>query len=148
MLVVLKLKSWFINLNTYAQELNMRLAKFDELDSLIRGMLYVETNNPCECYYWINPTDDERCEKRFFNFSDPYPFLVSQQLLHGSLWEEIHSHALIHIFILSNRILFCKHEIWILVCLILNNSRKDTIEENIVSGLFFSCSCSSCWKQA
>lgn len=84
-LVVLKLKSWFINLCTYAQELNMRLAKFDELDSLIRGMLYVETNNPCECYYWINPTDDERCEKRFFNFSDPYPFLVSQQLLHGSL---------------------------------------------------------------
>ena len=84
-LVVLKLKSWFINLHTYAQELNMRLAKFDELDSLIRGMLYVETNNPCECYYWINPTDDERCEKRFFNFSDPYPFLVSQQLLHGSL---------------------------------------------------------------
>jgi type II pantothenate kinase len=65
------------------QELNMRLAKFDELDSLIRGMLYVETNNPCECYYWINPTEDECCEKRFFNFSDPYPFLVSQ---HGS-WQ-------------------------------------------------------------
>jgi type II pantothenate kinase len=54
----------------------MRLAKFDELDSLIRGMLYVETNNPSECYYWINPTDDERCEKRFFNFSDPYPLLI------------------------------------------------------------------------
>lgn len=59
------------------QELNMRLAKFDELDSLIRGMLYVETNNPCECYYWVNPTEDGRCEKRFFDFSDPYPFLVS-----------------------------------------------------------------------
>lgn len=54
----------------------MRLAKFDELDSLIRGMLYVETNNPCECYYWINPTEDECCEKRFFDFSDPYPFLI------------------------------------------------------------------------
>lgn len=84
----------------------MRLTKFDELDSLIRGMMYVETNNPCECYYWINPTDDECCEKRFFDFSDPYPFLVSQQLLLGSLWEEIHSHALIHIFILSNMIFF------------------------------------------
>jgi hypothetical protein len=64
----------------------MRLAKFDELDSLIRGMLYVETNNPCECYYWVNPTEDERCEKRFFDFSDPYPFLVSHQLSWQSSW--------------------------------------------------------------
>jgi type II pantothenate kinase len=62
--------------DNFRRELNMRLAKFDELDSLIRGMLYVETNNPSECYYWINPTDDERCEKRFFNFSDPYPLLI------------------------------------------------------------------------
>jgi hypothetical protein len=98
----------------------MRLAKFDELDSLIRGMLYVETNNPCECYYWISPTDDERCAKRFFDFSDPYPFLVSQQLVHGSLREEIPSHALFHISILSNRILFCTYEMWIPVCPFLN----------------------------
>jgi len=68
-----------VNLCAHSQELNMRLAKFDELDSLIRGMLYVETNNPCECYYWVNPTEEEHCEKRFFDFSDPYPFLVSGQ---------------------------------------------------------------------
>jgi type II pantothenate kinase len=82
----------------------MRLAKFDELDSLINGMLYVETNNPHECYYWINPTEDECCEKRFFDFSDPYPFLVSQ---HGS-W---HCGCISHTFILKSSILFCYFEI-------------------------------------
>lgn len=82
-MLVLLTQMQVINLRAYIQELNMRLAKFDELDSLIHGMLYVETNNPRECYYWINPTEDERCEKRFFDFSDPYPFLVSQ---HGS-WQ-------------------------------------------------------------
>lgn len=58
------------------QEVNMNLAKFDELDSLIRGMLYIETTNPHECYYWTNPTDDSKCEKVPFDFSEPYPFLV------------------------------------------------------------------------
>ena len=55
----------------------MRLAKHDELDALIRGMLYIETNNPNECYYWADPTEEDRCEKRFYDFSEPYPFLVS-----------------------------------------------------------------------
>ena len=56
----------------------MSLAKFDELDSLIRGMLYIETTNPHECYYWAEPTDDSKCHKIPFDFSKPYPFLVSQ----------------------------------------------------------------------
>lgn len=73
----------------------MRLAKFDELDSLIRGMLYVETNNPSECYYWVNPTEDEHCEKRFFDFSDPYPFLVSHHLWHSS-WRNVFSYIKPH----------------------------------------------------
>lgn len=54
----------------------MNLAKFDELDSLLRGMLYIETTNPHECYYWSNPTDDSRCQKVPYDFSEPYPFLV------------------------------------------------------------------------
>jgi len=58
------------------QEVNMNLAKFDELDSLIRGMLYIETTNPHECYYWSNPTDDSKCQKVPYDFSEPYPFLV------------------------------------------------------------------------
>jgi len=54
----------------------MNLAKFDELDSLIRGMLYIETTNPRECYYWLDPTDDDKCQKTPYDFSEPYPFLV------------------------------------------------------------------------
>lgn len=58
----------------------MSLAKFDELDSLIRGMLYIETTNPHECYYWSHPTDEEKCQRIPFDFSEPYPFVVSQLL--------------------------------------------------------------------
>ena len=36
------------------QEVNMRLAKFDELDALIKGILFAETHNRSECYYWEN----------------------------------------------------------------------------------------------
>jgi len=59
------------------QEVNMKLVKYDELDALIKGMLYVETNNPCECYYWSEPTDDTLCKKVPYDFTNPYPFLVS-----------------------------------------------------------------------
>lgn len=55
----------------------MKLAKFDELDALIKGMLFIENTNPCECYYFSEPTDETKCKKVQFNFSDPYPFLVS-----------------------------------------------------------------------
>jgi type II pantothenate kinase len=58
----------------------MKLAKFDELDSLIRGMLYVEMNNAMECYYWTNPTEPDKCQKETYDFSDPYPFIVSNRL--------------------------------------------------------------------
>lgn len=54
----------------------MRLAKFDELDSLIRGMLFVEMNNPRECYYWSNPTEYDKCVKMNYDFSEPYPFII------------------------------------------------------------------------
>lgn len=33
----------------------MKLAKFDELDALIDGILFTETHNNSECYYY------ERC---------------------------------------------------------------------------------------
>lgn len=61
------------------QEVNMELAKFDELDSLIRGMLYIEQTNPNECYFWSHPAAPitDRSEKIKFDFSRPYPFLVS-----------------------------------------------------------------------
>ena len=55
----------------------MRLEKYDEFDSLIRGMLFVEANNPRECYYWADPIDDKKCYKVAYDFSQPYPFIVS-----------------------------------------------------------------------
>ncbi|XP_071443120.1 pantothenate kinase 3 isoform X1 [Hetaerina americana] len=62
--------------DNFRKEVNMRLRKFDELDSLIKGMLYIETNNPRECYFWSNPTEDDHCEKCYYDFSHPYPFLI------------------------------------------------------------------------
>lgn len=60
----------------FKQEVNMNLTKFDELDSLIRGLLYVETTNPRECYYWSHPTDNDKCQKVPYDFSEPYPFVL------------------------------------------------------------------------
>lgn len=54
----------------------MELAKFDELDSLIKGILYIEQANPNECYYWSNPAQPEESVKTLYDFSKPYPFLV------------------------------------------------------------------------
>lgn len=57
----------------------MRLEKYDELDSLIRGILFVESHYPRECYYWADPTDDDKCRKVTYDFSRPYPFIVSNR---------------------------------------------------------------------
>ncbi|XP_064087761.1 pantothenate kinase 3 isoform X1 [Macrobrachium rosenbergii] len=58
-------------------EVNLTLHKFDELDCLIRGIEYIEDNNmDRECYYFINPRNEETCQKIMYDFSDPYPFLV------------------------------------------------------------------------
>ncbi|XP_045585482.1 pantothenate kinase 3 isoform X2 [Procambarus clarkii] len=61
----------------FHREVNLTLHKFDELDCLIRGIEYIEDNNmDRECYYFLNPRNEETCEKVTFDFSDPYPFLV------------------------------------------------------------------------
>ncbi|GAB6023310.1 Pantothenate kinase 1 [Chamberlinius hualienensis] len=62
--------------NEFKREVNMQLHKADELDSLIRGIHYIEANEPNECYYWHNPKDEHLCEKVPYDFSHPYPFLV------------------------------------------------------------------------
>lgn len=59
----------------FRKEVNMKLAKFDEIDSLIKGMHYIEAQNKNECYYWSNPTDEANCVKVNYDFSNPYPFL-------------------------------------------------------------------------
>ena len=60
----------------FLRELNMQLHKFDELDSLMSGLQFIEQNNPKELYFWENPEDDESAEKVSFDFRDPYPFML------------------------------------------------------------------------
>ncbi|XP_018328170.1 pantothenate kinase 3 isoform X3 [Agrilus planipennis] len=62
--------------NDFRKEVNLKLAKFDEFDSLISGIQYIDTHNPNECYYWANPTEMEKCSKSSYDFSNPYPFLL------------------------------------------------------------------------
>ncbi|KFM77716.1 Pantothenate kinase 1, partial [Stegodyphus mimosarum] len=60
----------------FRHEMNMELHKFDELDSLIRGIHYIKAYNEHECYYWVDPTDDTKCRKEHFDLNNLYPFLV------------------------------------------------------------------------
>ncbi|XP_067133732.1 pantothenate kinase 3-like [Centruroides vittatus] len=62
--------------NEFQQITSMELHKSDEMDSLIRGIQYVEANNYNECYYWSMPLDEINCKTVRYDFSDPYPFLV------------------------------------------------------------------------
>ncbi|XP_057197636.1 pantothenate kinase 2, mitochondrial isoform X1 [Triplophysa rosa] len=56
---------------------NLLLVKLDELDCLINGVLYVVSSGPSECYYFVNPTDPERCEQKAYNLeSCPFPLLL------------------------------------------------------------------------
>ncbi|CAD7080962.1 unnamed protein product [Hermetia illucens] len=62
--------------NNFKEEVNMKLAKFDELDTLIKGILFAEIQNPTECYYFENASDINKSEKKAFDFSQPYPFIL------------------------------------------------------------------------
>ncbi|XP_060781719.1 pantothenate kinase 2, mitochondrial [Neoarius graeffei] len=58
---------------------NLQLLKLDELDCLIKGVLYIDSvvsSGPSECYYYENPTDTEHCEQRAYNLENPYPLLL------------------------------------------------------------------------
>lgn len=62
----------------YLQELNLKLCKCDELDSLIRGMLFTVASTNNECYFWSQCTEDEQCSKQEYTFQyNKYPFIVS-----------------------------------------------------------------------
>ncbi|KAL7981721.1 hypothetical protein Chor_001536, partial [Crotalus horridus] len=58
---------------------DLQLRKMDELDCLIKGVLYIDSvgfNGHSECYYCENPTDPEKCQKVPFNLENPYPLLL------------------------------------------------------------------------
>ena len=61
----------------FKREVNLGLHKFDELDSLIHGIHFIEAYNQHECYYYKDPLNDKCSETETpFDFSHPYPFLV------------------------------------------------------------------------
>ncbi|KAL4640229.1 pantothenate kinase 3-like isoform X1 [Arapaima gigas] len=58
---------------------NLQLLKLDELDCLIRGILYIDSiksSGPSECYYFENPTDPEHCTQKPYRLENPYPLLL------------------------------------------------------------------------
>ena len=59
------------------QRVNLDLRKFDELDCIIQGIHFIDRHSPrCECYYFDNPENTEQCEKKPFDFRNPYPYIV------------------------------------------------------------------------
>jgi type II pantothenate kinase len=61
----------------FLDEVNMKLHKFDELESLIHGLEFIEEYNFMECYYLkCSKDDDSHYEKIPFDFKNPYPFMV------------------------------------------------------------------------
>lgn len=58
--------------------MNLKLCKCDELDSLIRGLLFTVASNKNECYFWSQCTEDEQCSTQEYTFQqNKYPFIVS-----------------------------------------------------------------------
>ncbi|UXI19914.1 hypothetical protein NH340_JMT05857 [Sarcoptes scabiei] len=60
----------------FREQFDLQFHKFDELDSLIHGIHYIEASNPNECYYFANAQTPSQAVKCPFDFSRPYPFLV------------------------------------------------------------------------
>ncbi|XP_025194402.1 pantothenate kinase 3 [Melanaphis sacchari] len=61
----------------FKNELNLKLCKCDELDSLIRGLLFTVASNNNECYFWSQCTEDEQCSTQEYTFQyNKYPFIV------------------------------------------------------------------------
>lgn len=61
------------------QVADLELLKLDELDCLIRGLLYADRvgfNGHPECYYFQNPSDTESCVKKPCTLDNPFPMLL------------------------------------------------------------------------
>lgn len=63
----------------FLQVADLELLKLDELDCLIRGLLYVDRvgfNGHPECYYFQNPSDTQSCVKKPCTLDNPFPMLL------------------------------------------------------------------------
>ena len=57
----------------------LELCKLDELDCLIRGLLYVDSvgfNGLPECFYFQNPSDPDHSTKHSCSLDNPFPMLL------------------------------------------------------------------------
>ncbi|XP_077437422.1 pantothenate kinase 1a isoform X1 [Vanacampus margaritifer] len=57
----------------------LELLKLDELDCLIRGLLFMDRlgfNGHPECYYFHNPSDTQSCIKQQCTLDNPFPMLL------------------------------------------------------------------------
>ncbi|XP_014845128.1 PREDICTED: pantothenate kinase 2, mitochondrial isoform X1 [Poecilia mexicana] len=58
---------------------DLELHKLDELDCLVRGVLYIDsviTSGPSECYYFENPSDLDHCAQKPYTLENDYPLLL------------------------------------------------------------------------
>ncbi|XP_043998850.1 pantothenate kinase 2, mitochondrial isoform X1 [Gambusia affinis] len=58
---------------------DLELHKLDELDCLVRGVLYIDsvlTSGPSECYYFENPRDLDHCAQKPYTLENHYPLLL------------------------------------------------------------------------
>ncbi|KAM3863405.1 pantothenate kinase 3-like [Diretmus argenteus] len=65
--------------NDFRTMADLELLKLDELDCLIRGLLFVDRvgfNGHPECYYFQNPSDTQSCVKTPCSLEDPFPMLL------------------------------------------------------------------------
>lgn len=63
----------------FKREVNMNLNKFDELDSLIRGVEFMVENSTShqELFYYSDPQPNSvKNDKQFHNISNIYPFML------------------------------------------------------------------------
>eukprot|EP00064_Thunnus_orientalis_P018656 superscaffoldBa00004364_g18759 len=65
--------------NDFRTMADLELLKLDELDCLIRGLLFVDRvsfNGHPECYYFQNPSDTQSCVKKPCTLDNPFPMLL------------------------------------------------------------------------
>lgn len=58
---------------------DLQLHKLDELECLIRGVLYIDSavsRGPSECYYLEDPTDPDHFTQTPYPLENPYPLLL------------------------------------------------------------------------
>ena len=58
------------------EAVNLKMHKFDEIDSLVGGLAYLENSNPEELYYYSSPQDQSTCCKTPYSSDAVFPLLL------------------------------------------------------------------------